>query len=66
MDRLPTERRPGVWHSRGLESDGVGGRDINGDGRGGWAEVHGRVEEKEVDAARLRQEKREANETINR
>ena len=25
MDRLRTERHPGVWHSGGLESDGVKG-----------------------------------------
>ena len=25
MDRLRTEQHPGVWHSEGSESDGVGG-----------------------------------------
>ena len=34
MDRLCTERHPGVWHNGGLGND---------DGKG-WAEVHGRVE----------------------
>ena len=28
VDRLCTERRPGVWHSGGLESDGVGGSGV--------------------------------------
>ena len=28
MDRLRTERRPGLWHSGGLESDGVGSRSV--------------------------------------
>ena len=28
VDRLRTERHPGVWHSGGLGSDGVGGRDV--------------------------------------
>ena len=28
MDRLRTEWLPGVWHSGGLKSDGVGGRDM--------------------------------------
>ena len=27
IDRLRTERRPGVWHSGGLKSEGVGARD---------------------------------------
>ena len=45
-DRLRTGRRPGVWHSGGLESDGIiGGRGMGVDGHGGWAEVHGRVGE---------------------
>ena len=30
MDRLRTEQRPGVWHTGGLESDGVGGRGVVG------------------------------------
>ena len=41
MDRLCTERHPGVWHFGGLENDGV-------------------TAEEEKDAARHRQEKREA------
>ena len=45
MDLLRTERDPGVWHSGGSESDGVGGRVVGFDGRVGWAEVYGRVEE---------------------
>ena len=60
MDRLRTERHPDVWHSGGLESDGVevevwvetvmeGGRKF----MAAWRK-------EEVDAARLRQEKREA------
>ena len=29
VDRLSAERGPGVWHSGGLESDGVGGRGVD-------------------------------------
>ena len=58
MDRLRTERHPGVWHNGGLESDGVktevwvetvteGGRRF----MAAWRK-------EEVDAARHRQEKR--------
>ena len=46
MDRLRTERHPGVWHKGGLESDGVKGRGVGLDSRGGWADVHGCVEER--------------------
>ena len=62
MDRLRPERHPGVWYSGGLESDGVrlkpevwvetvteGGRRF----MAAWRK-------EEVDAARNRQEKREA------
>ena len=28
VDRLRAERRPGVWHSGGLESDVFGGRGV--------------------------------------
>ena len=28
VDRLHTDRRPGVWHNGGLKSDGVGGRGV--------------------------------------
>ena len=60
MDRLRPERHPGVWHSGGLESDGVkpevwvetvteGGRRF----MAAWRK-------EEVDAARHRGEKREA------
>ena len=28
MDRLHTRRRPGVLHSGGIESDGIGGRGL--------------------------------------
>ena len=46
MDRLRTNPHPGVWHSGGLESDGVGGRGVSRDDHGGWAEVYGRVQER--------------------
>ena len=60
MDRLRTERHPGVSHSGGLESDGVKAEV--------WAETvaeGGRRfmvawRKEEVDAARHRQEEREA------
>ena len=58
VDRLRTEWHPGVWHSGGLGGDGIGGRGVGWGGHGGWAEVHGRVEERRGNAARLRQEKR--------
>ena len=29
MDRVRTERHPGVWNNRGLEGDGVGGRGVS-------------------------------------
>ena len=29
MDRLRRERRLGVWHNGGLESDGVGDRGVS-------------------------------------
>ena len=45
VDRLGTEQRPGISHSGGLESDGVGDRAVGRDSHGGWAEVSGRVEE---------------------
>ena len=32
VDRLCTERRPDVWHCVGLETVGVGGRGVVGDG----------------------------------
>ena len=55
VDRLSTERNPGVWHKRGLESDGVEGCGVGGqrfmaDRRKAacWKE--------EVDAARHRQD----------
>ena len=57
MDRLRTERHPGVCHCGRLESDGVEGRGVGGDGHGGWAGIHSRVEEKEVDTDRNRQQK---------
>ena len=44
MDRLCTERHPGVWHNEELKNDGGKGRGLGGGGHGGWAEVHGRVE----------------------
>ena len=61
MDRLRPERHPGVWHSGGLESDGVKDRRV-------WVEMvteGGRRfmaawRKEEVDAARHRQETREA------
>ena len=46
MHRPRTERSPGVRHNGGLESDGVGGRDLVRDGHGGGAEVYGRKKEK--------------------
>ena len=47
VDRLRIERRPGVWHGGGLESDGVGGRGVGCDGYGGgWPEVCGRMEKR--------------------
>ena len=44
VDRLCTERHPGVWHNGGLEIDGVKGRGLGLGGHGGEAGVHGRVE----------------------
>ena len=60
MDRLCTERHPGVWRNGGLENDGVKAEV--------WVEAvteSGRRfmvawREEEEDAARHRQEKREA------
>ena len=46
MDRLRTERHPGIAHSGGLQSDGVGNRGVGKDGHGGWTHVYGRVEER--------------------
>ena len=59
MGRLRPERHPGVWHSGGLESDGVKGCEV-------WVETvteGGRRfvaawRKEEVAAARRRQEKR--------
>ena len=45
MDRLRTERHPGVWHNGRLKSDGVKGSGVGCGGHGGWSEVHGRGEE---------------------
>ena len=57
------DKRPGVWYISGdwkataLEAEAGVGRD----GRGEWAKVYGRVEEiTEVDAARHRQNRKEA------
>ena len=60
MDRLCTERHPGVWHNGGLENDGVKAKvwveAVTEAGRrfmAAWRQG-------EEDAARHRQEKREA------
>ena len=60
MDGLRIERHMVIWHNGGLESDGVIRWGVGCDGHVGGAEVHGHVEEEEEDAARHRQEKREA------
>ena len=44
MDRLCTERHPGVWYKGGFENNGVKGLGLGWGGHGGWAEVHGHVE----------------------
>ena len=56
MGRLRPERHPGVWHSGGLESEGGGGETVTEGGRRFMAAWR----KEEVDAARHRQEKREA------
>ena len=55
MDRLRTERHPGLWHNGGLESD-VWVETVTEGGRRFMAARR----EEEVNAARHRQEKREA------
>ena len=40
VDRLHKERRPGIWHSEALESDGVGGRGVGRDGHRGWVSAY--------------------------
>ena len=53
MDRLRTERHPGVW---GLESDGVRVETVTGS----WRRFMAAWRKEEVDAARHHQKKREA------
>ena len=70
MDPLRPERRPGISHSGGLKSEGVGDRGVGSDGHGGWAEVYGRVEEKkrlmQLDIARRRERQRDSGESCYR
>ena len=60
MDRLRTERHPGVWHSGGLETDGVKAEVWVGTVTEGGRRFMVAWRKEEVDAARHRQEKREA------
>ena len=59
MDRLCTERHPGVWHNGGLENDGVK-RLRCGLIRSRRVGFMAAWRKEEVGAARHRQEKREA------
>ena len=60
MDRLSTERHPGVWHNGELENDGVKGEVWVEAVTEGGRRFMAAWREEEEDAARHRQEKREA------
>ena len=60
MDRLRPERHPGVWHSGGLESDGFKAEVWVETGTEGGRRFMAAWRKEEIDAARHRQEKREA------
>ena len=60
MHRFCTERHPGVWHSGGLEIDGIKSRDVVETVTEGGRRFMAAWRKKEVDEARHRQEKREA------
>ena len=63
VDRLRTEQRLGVWHSGGLEGDGVGGRGMVETVAGVGRRFVAKSMKEEEQAARHPQKKREANET---